>query len=192
VAVDRKHVIAEAIVDVVARDRVEQVGEVAAQDLDVAAGELAGDDRDPIAVGVDHGLVVPAGLQQRVEPVAGAVSMALYLAAGAAGLPVFTPIGAPGVARFFGPTGGYLIAYPAAAYVAGALTQRSLSFAGRWLAGVAGIAIIYIGGIAQLFLLSGGIVRAVQLGVIPFAAVDVVKAFIAAAITAPRMARRDS
>ena len=144
----------------------------------------------PVPLTLQPMLVILAGML--LGPVAGAASMALYLAAGAAGLPVFTPIGAPGVARFFGPTGGYLIAYPAAAYVAGALTQRSLSFAGRWLAGVAGIAVIYLGGIAQLFLLSGGIVRAVQLGVIPFAAVDVVKAFIAAAITAPRMARRDS
>jgi len=144
----------------------------------------------PVPLTLQPMLVILAGML--LGPVAGAMSMALYLAAGAAGLPVFTPIGAPGVARFFGPTGGYLIAYPAAAYVAGFLTQRSLSFAGRWLAGVAGIAIIYLGGIAQLFLLSGGIVRAVQLGVIPFAAVDVVKAFIAAAITAPRMARRDT
>ena len=78
-------------------------------------------------------LVILAGMW--LGPVAGAASMALYLAAGAAGLPVFTPIGAPGIARFFGPTGGYLLAYPVAAYVAGALDavvrRRSR---GRWIA----------------------------------------------------------
>jgi biotin transport system substrate-specific component len=107
------------------------------------------------------------------------------------GLPVFTPIGAPGFARFLGATGGYLIAYPAAAYVAGSLAQRATSFIGRWLAGVIGIAVIYIGGIAQLSLISGTVANAVHLGVTPFAGLDVVKAFVAAAIAAPRAARRD-
>src|SRR5213596_2548173 len=50
----------------------------------------------------------------------GALSMILYLAMGAAGLPVFTPtVPLVGFARLFGPTGGYLLAYPIAAYAAG-------------------------------------------------------------------------
>src|SRR5437762_8887900 len=50
----------------------------------------------------------------------GALSMILYLAMGAAGLPVFTPtVPLLGLARLFGPTGGYLLAYPIAAYAAG-------------------------------------------------------------------------
>ena len=71
----------------------------------------------PVPITLQPMLVILAGMW--LGPVAGAASMVLYLAAGAAGLPVFTPIGAPGIARFFGPTGGYLIAYPVAAYVAG-------------------------------------------------------------------------
>src|SRR6267142_4811856 len=52
----------------------------------------------------------------------GALSMILYLAMGAAGLPVFTPtVPLIGVARLFGPTGGYLLAYPVAAWAVGAL-----------------------------------------------------------------------
>src|SRR6059036_913800 len=52
----------------------------------------------------------------------GAVSMILYLAMGAAGLPVFTPtVPLIGVARLFGPTGGYLLAYPVAAWAVGAV-----------------------------------------------------------------------
>src|SRR4051794_38926052 len=54
--------------------------------------------------------VVLAGLC--LGPVAGAASMALYLLVGALGAPVFSPIGAPGVLRLIGPTGGYLFAYP--------------------------------------------------------------------------------
>ena len=144
----------------------------------------------PVPITLQPMLVILAGML--LGPVAGAASMLMYLAAGAAGLPVFTPVGAPGFARFLGPTGGYLIAYPAAAYVAGMLAQRATSRGGRWLAGVAGTAVIYLGGIAQLSLLSGGFARAVQLGVTPFAALDIVKAFVAAVIAAPRAARRNA
>ncbi|HWC73796.1 MAG TPA: biotin transporter BioY, partial [Gemmatimonadales bacterium] len=50
----------------------------------------------------------------------GALSMILYLAMGAAGLPVFTPtVPLVGLTRLFGPTGGYLLAYPVAAWVVG-------------------------------------------------------------------------
>jgi biotin transporter BioY len=62
----------------------------------------------------------------------------------------------------------------------------------RTLAAVAGIAVIFLGGIAQLSVLSGSVTKAVQLGVTPFAALDLVKAWIAAAITAPRARRRDA
>jgi len=144
----------------------------------------------PVPVTLQPMLVILAGLW--LGPTAGAASMALYLAAGASGLPVFTPIGAPGIARFFGPTGGYLIAYPLAAYVAGALGRRTSTLTGRWLAAVAGVAVIFAGGLAQLTVLNGSAQRAWQLGVTPFAALDVVKAWIAAAITSPRITRRDA
>jgi len=141
----------------------------------------------PVPITLQPLLVILAGMW--LGPVAGAASMVLYLAAGAAGLPVFTPIGAPGIARFMGPTGGYLIAYPAAAFVAGALAARATTFGGRWLAAVAGMAAIYLGGVAQLSLLSGGVARAVQAGVVPFALLDLAKAFVAAAISGPRRRR---
>src|SRR5205809_5323017 len=52
-------------------------------------------------------------------PGLGAGSMILYLALGAAGLPVFTPYGLPGLARLVGPRGGYLLAYPVAGLAGG-------------------------------------------------------------------------
>src|SRR6185503_5326584 len=82
----------------------------------------------PVPFTLQPMLVILAGMW--LGPVAGAASMLLYLAAGAVGLPVFTPLGAPGIARFFGPTGGYLMAYPVAAYVAGALCRRATSLGG--------------------------------------------------------------
>jgi biotin transport system substrate-specific component len=53
-----------------------------------------------------------------------ALTLVLYLLEGAAGLPVFQPLGLPGVARFLGPTAGYLVAYPVAAFIAGWLVER--------------------------------------------------------------------
>ena len=130
-------------------------------------------------------LVVLAGFW--LGPAAGAASMALYLAAGAAGLPVFAPVGLPGAARLLGPTGGYLLAYPVAALVAGMLAARARSFGARALAAAAAILVMYVGGLAQLALLTGSLTAAVVQGVLPFAALDAVKALVAAAL-APRRA----
>ena len=47
------------------------------------------------------------------------VAMLAYLAEGAAGLPVFNPTGVGGIAQLFGPTGGFLMAYPVVALMAG-------------------------------------------------------------------------
>ena len=129
-------------------------------------------------------VVVLAGLM--LGPVAGAASMALYLAAGAAGLPVFSPVGLPGIARFVGPTGGYLIAYPLAAWIAGTLAGKQTTFFRRFLASCAGIAMIFVGGIAQLTILNGSLKTAIDLGITPFVPLDAVKALIAAGIATPR------
>ena len=142
----------------------------------------------PVPITLQPLVVVLAGLM--LGPVAGAASMMLYLAAGAAGLPVFAPIGAPGIARFFGPTGGYLIAYPAAAFVAGALGRRAPSLLGRWLAATAGSVVILFGGVAELTLLNASLTRALAIGLTPFALLDVVKAFVAALIAGRRFTAR--
>ena len=141
----------------------------------------------PVPITLQPLVVVLAGLW--LGPAAGAASMVLYLIAGAAGLPVFSPFGAPGIARFAGPTGGYLIAYPFAAFATGALASRWSSLAGRWLAALAGTAVLLIGGIAQLAILSGSLSQAVALGLHPFVPLDAVKALVAA-LLAPRLTTR--
>jgi biotin transport system substrate-specific component len=103
----------------------------------------------------------------------GAASQTLYLAMGVAGLPVFAMGG--GAAYLFGPTGGYLIAYPAAAFVAGCLASGG---AARMLAGlVAALGVIYVGGLSGLAVF-GSLTTAVALGVTPFLLADLVKALI--------------
>ncbi|HEX2203873.1 MAG TPA: biotin transporter BioY [Longimicrobium sp.] len=100
----------------------------------------------------------------------GAASQALYLAAGLAGLPVFAAGG--GAAYLLGPTGGYLMAYPLAAFLAGALADRG-AFA-RLGGLLAGLAAIYAGGLAWLAV-QGGFTAAVAWGVAPFVLTDLVK-----------------
>jgi biotin transport system substrate-specific component len=119
-------------------------------------------------------------------PRAGAASMVLYLAAGAAGLPVFAPMGAPGMLRLIGPTGGYLLAFPIAAFAAGAVARRYPSFLGRVAAAALGFALIHIGGIAQLTILTGSVVSAVIAGSLPFLAMDLVKVLLAGVLSRGR------
>jgi biotin transport system substrate-specific component len=139
----------------------------------------------PVPITLQPLVVVLAGLV--LGPAAAAASMAMYLAAGAVGLPVFAPVGAPGLARLLGPTGGYLLACPAAAVVAGMVGRRpagesAAGFARRVVAAAAGILVLYAGGVAQLAVLSGNLARAVELGVPPFVAFDALKAVVAAAL----------
>jgi biotin transport system substrate-specific component len=108
----------------------------------------------------------------------GALSMILYLAMGAAGLPVFTPaVPLVGIARLFGPTGGYLLAYPIAAYAVGALLTpgRRPGVSRTALAVLAGLVLIHLGGLAQLAILTGNIAAAAQLGTWPFLLGDLLK-----------------
>ena len=141
----------------------------------------------PVPLTLQPFVVVLAGLL--LGPADAAAAMVLYLAAGAAGLPVFAPMGAPGLARLLGPTGGYLLAYPVAAAVAGWIGAGRAAFMTRALAAIAGIAVLYLGGLAQLAVLSGSLATAALLGALPFAAADVVKAFVAAAVSGLRRRR---
>ena len=132
----------------------------------------------PVPITLQPLVVVLAGMW--LGPAAGASSMLLYLAAGATGLPVFSPYGAPGLARFLGPTGGYLFAYPVAALVAGVVARRAPSLLGRWVAALAGTTVLLLGGLTQLAILTGRISQALSLGLHPFVPLDAVKALVAA------------
>jgi len=114
-------------------------------------------------------------------PRLGAASMAVYVLMGAAGLPVFAPVGVPGIARLVGPTGGYLLSYPLAAAVVGYLACRGSWFA---VAGavVAGLLVIHAGGITQLAVLGGDLSVALRLGSFPFLVYDLVKLLFAGLI----------
>jgi biotin transport system substrate-specific component len=135
----------------------------------------------PLAVLVVGGILGTAG---------GAGALVLYLLWGAMGLPVFAAGGA-GPAHLVGPTGGYLLAFPLAAGITGALVRRAPGSAmGVLLACVLGMVFIHIGGVAHLTLLGGDPGLAVRLGFIPFLTGDLLKVGLAAAlilIAGPRL-----
>jgi len=114
----------------------------------------------------------------------GAAAQALYVAAGFIGLPVFA-LGLGGPAVLLGPTGGYLLAFPAAAALAGWLADggrgggKLTVLAALAVGAVLGGAIILLGGWAQLTVLLGNPGRAFAVGVQPFLAGDVVKTALA-------------
>jgi biotin transport system substrate-specific component len=132
-------------------------------------------------------VVVLVGLL--IGPLDAAAAMVIYLVAGASGLPVFAPMGPPGLARLLSPTGGYLLAYPLAAAVAGWLGAGRERFATRLLAACAGILTLYAGGLAQLFVLTGNLATAALMGVVPFVGADLLKAMVAAAVSGRRGSR---
>jgi biotin transport system substrate-specific component len=142
----------------------------------------------PVPATLQPMVVVLAGLM--LGPKLGPMSMMVFLAAGAIGLPVFTPGGAPGILRFVGPTGGYLIAYPFAAFVAGYVRARRPTLLWRWIAAMLAMVVIFIGGLTQLSLYLGGVGPAVAAGITPFALLDIVKALIAALIARPSVRTR--
>jgi biotin transport system substrate-specific component len=119
-------------------------------------------------------------------------ALSLYLLEGAAGLPVFSPHGLGGVAQLFGPTGGYLLAAPFAAALAGLIYRngrnsrnsrngkRTFLFA---LAGAAvgDIVLLAIGALWLGMLANTSLSTLMSVSVVPFLASDAVKVIAAAA-----------
>jgi len=119
----------------------------------------------------------------------GAWSQVLYLGLGLAGLPVFaaSPTLPQGAARLLGPTGGYLMVYPFAAFVAGWLAERGFDrrYFTAVVAMVCGLAVVFAGGVSWIAFISRpalGLAGAVRIGFTPFIVADFVKILAAAGI----------
>lgn len=102
---------------------------------------------------------------------AGAAGL-LYLAYGAAGVPVFSPAST----GLFGVTGGYLWAFPLVAFVAGWISERGeRSFARNLVAAIAGDLVLFVGGISWLFAFTHSWQKALMLGGYWFVFAEVIK-----------------
>jgi len=113
----------------------------------------------------------------------GFAALALYLAEGAAGLPVFNPAGPGGTLQLFGFTGGFLMAYPLVAGLAGYVMEHGRkTFTRAVVSGLLAEVVLFIAGLSWLAILTGSIARAVQYGLYWFVFAEVIKILLAAAV----------
>jgi biotin transport system substrate-specific component len=142
----------------------------------------------PVPLTVQNFAVVLVGLLLGSKR--GFAALALYLAEGAAGLPVFNPLGPGGIAQIAGITGGYLMVYPFVAALAGFLFERSRgTFARAATAGLLAEILLFVGGLSWLYVLTHSLAKAAYLGLYWFLAAEIIKVMFAAAI-ASRWAQR--
>ena len=152
----------------------------------IAAGAFLSIPIGPVPIVLQNFFVLLTGLLLGSRQ--GTVAVGIYLLAGAVGLPVFA--GATGgIARFVGPTGGYLLGYLPAVWIAGRFSEAGRGRLAFDLAGLAlGSLVVYAAGVPMLKAVAGmdwG--RAVAVGMLPFLPGDILK--IAAVVPVARTLR---
>jgi len=121
----------------------------------------------------------------------GFAALALYLAEGAMGMPVFNPTGVGGMAQLMGATGGFLLAYPLVAWLAGYVMEHGRkNFARAALGGFLGEVVLFTGGLAWLAVLTHSVAQAFRWGLYWFLFAEVIKVMMAAGIAAQWQRRR--
>jgi biotin transport system substrate-specific component len=120
-----------------------------------------------------------------LSPRLAAATLLAYLGEGAIGLPVFSPGPAsmPGLAHLFGPTGGYLLAYPVAAMIISVISRRGRSL--TWaLAGAAvgNLVILSCGALWLAALTHASLSQVLTQAILPFLPGDALKVVAAAAL----------
>ena len=136
----------------------------------------------PVPIVLQNLFIVLAGLV--LGPVLGPASVALFLIAGALGLPVFSGAGG-GIARFASPTGGFLIGYFFASLFAGIVAgtpKKDISLFRIILAAALGFLVIYVPGLFWLYRFLGSWPRTLAAGFFPFLIGDAIKAAIASTV----------
>jgi biotin transport system substrate-specific component len=139
----------------------------------------------PVPLTLQPLAVLAVGLA--LGPVGGFLTMLAYLAEGAMGLPVFSPMGPGGVAQLLGPTGGFLMAYPLVAAVVGGLTRGLAGRAPRFLAALVGgslaTAVLFLSGAGWFMLFTHHTMYAAWVGAVaPFLPGEFVKVVVAAGV----------
>lgn len=115
----------------------------------------------------------------------GFAALMLYLAEGVVGLPVFSvsSVGLHGFAQLFGPTGGFLMAYPFVAFLAGYIFERGTrSFLRAAIAGLLAEILLFTGGLTWLYVYTHSLAKAAYFGLYWFISAEVIKVMFAAAI----------
>ncbi len=152
----------------------------------IAAGAFLAIPIGPVPIYLANFFVMLAGLA--LGPKWGLAAVGTYLLTGALGLPVFSA-GTGGLGRFWGPTGGYLLAYLPAVYLVGIISNRAKpSMVLDIIAMLLATAVIYTMGVPWLKTMTGmSWQKSVAVGMVPFLIGDGIK--IAAAIPVVRLVR---
>jgi biotin transporter BioY len=114
----------------------------------------------------------------------GAMAMIIYLVEGAVGLPFFYG-GHGGIGHILGPTGGYLVAFPAAAFITGAFAENGWDkrfFTAIAAMAVGSIVILLAGWLWFSVLMHTDALAAFKVSVLPHLPGDIIKIFLAAAV----------
>ena len=147
-------------------------------------------------------LPVPVTLQSLAVMLVGAAlgwrlgfaALVAYLIEGAMGLPVFSPVGAPGLLRLIGPTAGFLVAMPFMAAIVGYGVRRFANNGARPI-----VTFLVTSYAAMMTLVAGcvwlthfmGAEKAIAVGFTPFFLIEICKAGLVAAIIAtPHFAKK--
>jgi len=113
----------------------------------------------------------------------GFAALVLYLAEGIMGMPVFSPTGPGGIAQLIGPTGGFLLAYPFVAALAGWVWENGKpNFLRATVAGVFAEILLFTGGLSWLVVLTHSFAQAIRFGLYGFVFAEVIKVMSAAAL----------
>ena len=114
----------------------------------------------------------------------GFAALALYLVEGALGLPVFSPsVLGGGIPQLLGPTGGFLMAYPLVAFVAGWIYEKtSRRFGWAALAAATAEVVLFAGGLSWLAVLTHSVSLAIRYGLYWFVFAEVIKVLMAAGV----------
>jgi biotin transport system substrate-specific component len=115
----------------------------------------------------------------------GFAALALYLAEGASGMPVFNPTGIGGMGQLLGATGGFLLAYPLVAWLAGYVMEHGRkTFARAAMGGLLGEVVLFTSGLAWLSVLTHSVAQAFRWGLYWFLFAEIIKVMMAAGIAA--------
>jgi len=113
----------------------------------------------------------------------GFAALVLYLAEGLMGMPVFSLAGPGGLAQLLGPTGGFLLAYPFVAALAGWIWKSGRkSFARAAVAGILAEVLLFASGLSWLAVLAHSFAQAARLGLYGFVFAEVIKVMSVAAL----------
>jgi len=139
----------------------------------------------PVPLTLQNFGVLLVGLS--LGPRRGFAALVLYLAEGVMGMPVFSPTGPGGVAQLLGPTGGFLLAYPFVAGIAGWVFEKTAAGAKKSFARAAAACVLaevclFVCGLSWLAILTHSFAQAVRFGLYWFVFAEVIKIMSAAAL----------